>query len=77
MYDVTAGAFRRSYGGHTGHHRVPTHNDLPVPCGDWLEKHKAVNARYNVNLAASIVLLGSVLAYVSVEYNPQNCSLIV
>lgn len=59
------GVLSRAYGGGSGHHSVPSHNDLPVPQGDWQEHYQKTQARYNTQLAASVVLLGGIIAYVS------------
>lgn len=61
------GVLSRAYGGGSGHHHTPSHNDLPVPQGDWQEHYQKTQARYNAQLAGSVVLLGSIIAYVSVE----------
>lgn len=55
----------RAYGGGNIHHRTPSHNDLPVPQGDWHEKHQKTQARYNTQLAGSVLLFVGVVAYVS------------
>lgn len=62
---ILVGVLSRAYGGGSGHHRVPSHNDLPVPQGDWQENYQKTQARYNAQLIASIVLFGSVIGYVS------------
>lgn len=64
MFSV-AGVISRAYGGSGhGNHRVASFNDLPVPEGDWQEHHQQKQARYNAQLAGSILLFAGVVAYV-------------
>ncbi|CAK9806611.1 hypothetical protein ANTQUA_LOCUS4941 [Anthophora quadrimaculata] len=37
--------------------RPPSMDELPVPCGSWQEAHKKAQAKYNLQLAAGIVIL--------------------
>lgn len=60
-----AGVLSRAYGGGNIYHRTPSHNDLPVPQGDWYEKYQKTQARYNTQLAGSVLLFVGVVVYVS------------
>lgn len=68
---LSAGILSRAYGGGDANHREPSHNDLPIPQGDWHEKHQQTQARYNTQLAGSVLLFVGVIAYVS--FVPVEC----
>lgn len=48
------------------HHRQQTMNDLPVPHGDFFEAYSKKQSRYNMMLAAGVIMVGISSVVVSI-----------